>query len=138
MTNAPQSALRGQSREPDGKAATSFGGIGRSAVRRPPEDPDFVSIQHSEKFQDLRRRVKWFVFPMTALFLCWYLAYVVLAAYAPSFMAQRLYGDVNIGLVLGVLQFVTTVAITALYGRFAARHIDPQVDEIRREVGGLD
>jgi uncharacterized membrane protein (DUF485 family) len=137
MSNAPQSALRGQSREHTGKAA-SFGGISRSAVRLPPRGPDFVAIRRSATFRHLNRRVKWFVFSMTALFLCWYLGYVVLAAYEPAFMARPLLGDINVGLVMGVLQFVTTIGISALYVRFAARHIDPRVEEIRREAEGMD
>jgi uncharacterized membrane protein (DUF485 family) len=138
MTNVPQTALRGQSRDHDGKAATTFGGIGRSAVRRTTSEPDFTAIQQSPKFRDLRRRVNSFVFPMTALFLLWYIGYVVLAAYGREFMAQPVFGEINIGLVLGVLQFVTTVGITALYARYAARKIDPQVDEIRRDAEGGD
>ena len=35
------------------------------------------------------RRFRRFVFPMTALFLVWYFLYVLLAAYAPDFMAHQ-------------------------------------------------
>ena len=34
---------------------------------------DWESIQGSPEFTDLRRRLRVFVFPMTALFLLWYL-----------------------------------------------------------------
>ncbi len=136
MSNATQSALRGQPREPAGKARTAFGGIDKSSVRPTSGAPDFVAIQQSPEFHNLRRRLKWFVFPMTAFFLIWYLGYVVLAAYAHDFMAQPLFGEINVGLVMGLGQFVTTVGITALYGRFANRYVDPQVTEIRRNAMG--
>ena len=83
----------------------------------------------------LRRRVSRFVFPLTALFLIWFVGYVVLAAYAHDFMATPLVGSINVGLALGLLQFVSTLTITTAYVRFADRHIDPQVDEIRQKAG---
>src|SRR5690606_32437322 len=97
--------------------------------------PDFTAIEQSQEFRALRRRWKWFVFPATAFFLIWYVGYVALAAYARDFMAQRLFGEVNVGLVMGVAQFVTTVILTSLYLRFARRRIDPKVDEIRQHAG---
>ncbi|WP_246868843.1 DUF485 domain-containing protein [Saccharopolyspora sp. ASAGF58] len=42
-----------------------------------------------------------FAFPMTAVFLIWYLGYVIIAAYQPEFMSIRLGGEVNIALVMG-------------------------------------
>jgi uncharacterized membrane protein (DUF485 family) len=138
MTNATQSALRGPRRDPSGKGRTAFGGIDKSAVRRTSGEPDYRAIQQSVEFRDLKRRVKWFIFPMTAFFLLWYIGYVVTAAYARDFMAQRLVGEINVGLVMGLGQFVTTVGITLLYARFAARHIDPRVDDLKRNAGGAD
>ena len=49
---------------------------------------------------------------MTGLFLAWYLLYVLLANYAPSFMAIKVVGNINVGLVFGLLQFVSTFVIT--------------------------
>ena len=51
-------------------------------------DP-YVAIQRTDDFVELRRRFRRFVFPMTALFLAWYFLYVLLAAYAPEFMSQK-------------------------------------------------
>ncbi|GAA0512036.1 hypothetical protein GCM10011581_02330 [Saccharopolyspora subtropica] len=138
MSNATQSALRGSTREQPGKTRSAFGGIEKSAVRRASDRPDFTTIQQSEEFRDLRRRLALFVFPATAFFLIWYLGYVALAAYAPEFMAHRLFGEINVGLVMGVGQFLTTVGLTALYLRFARRKIDPMVDRIRQDAGELD
>lgn len=136
MTNATPPPLRARSAEQAGKAPAAFGGIDKSAARRGNERPDFADIQRSEEFIRLRRRLKRFVFPMTVLFLCWYIGYVVLAAYAHDFMATPLFGKVNVGIVLGVGQFVSTVVITTLYVRFATRNIDPQVERLRRDTEG--
>lgn len=83
----------------------------------------------------LRRRLARFIFPMTALFLCWYLTYVLLAAYAHDFMRLRVTGSITVGLLLGLSQFVSTLLIMLAYGRFARRKVDPQVEALRARVG---
>jgi hypothetical protein len=57
--------------------------------------------------------------------------YVLLAAYAHDFMSQPVFGQVNVGLLFGGAQFVSTGLITLLYLRFARRKLDPKVDAIR-------
>jgi uncharacterized membrane protein (DUF485 family) len=42
---------------------------------------------------------------MSAFFLVWYTIYVVLGAFAHDFMATKLWGDINVGLVIGIGQF---------------------------------
>ena len=91
----------------------------------PSEARDWEEISSRPEFQLLRHRLRSFVFPMTGLFLGWYLLYVLLASYAPSFMAIKLIGNINVGLVFGLLQFVSTFLITFLYVRFADRKFDP-------------
>jgi len=98
-------------------------------------NPDFVAIQQSEEFKVLRRRALVFIFPMTALFLAWYLTYVIASAYAHDFMSTRVVGVVNVGILLGLLQFVTTVALTLTYARYAKRRLDPQVTAVRGLAG---
>jgi uncharacterized membrane protein (DUF485 family) len=75
-----------------------------------------------------------FVFPMSAAFLAWYLLYVLLASHAPGLMGVKVLGNINLGLVVGLLQFVSTFAITALYVRFAARRLDPVAAELRARI----
>ncbi len=45
-----------------------------------------------------------------------------------------MWGDINLGLILGLLQFVTTFVITGLYVRFANRDLDPKAEAIRTEM----
>ncbi|WP_078325565.1 DUF485 domain-containing protein [Mycobacteroides salmoniphilum] len=93
-----------------------------------------LEIQGSAEFQELQKALRRFVFPMTAFFLVWYGLYVVLGAFAHDFMAIKLLGNINVGLVLGLGQFVTTFVITGLYVRFANRELDPRAAAIRAEV----
>lgn len=122
------------------QTGAGFGGITTQQSTPPaaPGAPDFAAIHDSPQFAALRRRFRRFVFPMAALFFCWYLTYVLLAAYAHDFMSHRLFGLVTVGLVFGLLQFVSTIAITAAYVRFARRNLDPAVEEIRAGAGVSD
>ena len=67
-----------------------------------PRGADYVAVQASPEFQDLRRRLRRFVFPTTAFFLIWYATYVLLGAFAHDFMATKVWGNINVGLVLGL------------------------------------
>lgn len=138
MSNATQAALRARSREQAGKGSATFGGIDKSAARPGHGQSDFRTIQESRQFVELRSRVKRFVFPMSAVFLLWYMTYVVLADYAHDFMATPVFGEINVGILMGIGQFVSTVVITSLYVRFASRTIDPGVDEIRQNAEGTN
>jgi uncharacterized membrane protein (DUF485 family) len=71
---------------------------------------------------------------MTAAFLGWYLLYVLLSAYARGFMGTKLIGNINVALVFGLLQFLSTFLIAWLYSRYAERNIDPVADRIRAEL----
>jgi uncharacterized membrane protein (DUF485 family) len=73
---------------------------------------------------------------MTIAFFTWYLLYVVLSGFARDFMAIKLLGNINVALVLGLLQFVSTFGIAWAYSRFAEKRLDPLADEIRHEVEG--
>ncbi|MCC9308243.1 DUF485 domain-containing protein [Kitasatospora sp. RB6PN24] len=79
----------------------------------------------------LRSTTRGFAFPVTVGFLLWYLLYVLLSSYAHGFMAETLFGSVNVALLMGLLQFVSTFAIAAWYARFAHRRMDPIAEELR-------
>lgn len=93
-------------------------------------------VQASPEFAELRSRLRRFVFPMSAAFMLWYLAYVLLASYAPGFMGIPVLGNINVGILVGLLQFVTTFAITGFYVRYADRHLDPIAESIRTRMEG--
>ena len=99
---------------------------------------DFVATEKSERFQTLKRRHRGFVFPVAVGFLVWYFAYVLLADYAHDFMATPVIGNVNVGLLLGLGQFVTTFAITTWYVSWANRNLDPLAEEIRADLASAE
>lgn len=108
---------------------------------RPTGDPGLTTyrdVQVSPDFSDLRRRFRRFVFPMTGLFLVWYFLYVLLAAYAPDFMSTKVAGNINVALLFGLGQFVSTFAITMTYVRWADKRIDPDAERLRHQIEGAD
>ncbi len=107
-------------------ASTPAGGIANLDWQAVEADPDL---------RELRRRLRNFVFPVTGLFLGWYVLYVLLATFAPGFMAIPVLGNINLGLLFGLLQFVSTFAITAWYVRFANNRLDPLAAKIRDDLG---
>lgn len=101
---------------------------------KPPSGNDYLQVQASPEFAELRSRLRRFVFPTTVFFLIWYATYVLLGAFSHDFMATRVWGNINIGLLLGLAQFLTTFLITGLYIRFANRQLDPRAAAIRDEM----
>ena len=106
---------------------------------QPPHPPgaEYLAIQASPEFQDLRKKFRGFVFPMTAFFLAWYFLYVFLSIFAQDFMNTLLFGKITTGLILGLLQFVTTFAITFLYARWANKQFDPAADAVGATIDGV-
>jgi len=96
-------------------------------------DPVYDEIFDSSEFMDLRRRYQRFVFPASALFFGWYLLYVLASNYAHDFMSHKLVGNINVALVFGLLQFVTTFLIAYLYARYSNTHIDPVARELEKK-----
>ncbi|GAA1664243.1 hypothetical protein GCM10010977_03290 [Citricoccus zhacaiensis] len=99
---------------------------------------DFRAVQATPQFQELRKTHRSFVFPWTVVFIVWYFLYVILAAYAPEFMSIKVLGNINLGLVIGLLQFVSTFVITGLYVAFSNKKLDPRSTAIREELEALD
>jgi len=109
--------------------------VSNDARTRSDEDP-YVALQATDEFQELRKKFRGFVFPMTAFFLVWYFVYVLLSIFAPGFMSIKVFGNVNLGLLFGLGQFVTTFAITFIYARWANRELDPLADALGARLDG--
>ena len=95
---------------------------------------EYLAAQNSPEFVDLKKRFRAFAFPMTFAFFTWYLLYVLLSTYAPDFMSTEVIGNINVGLIFGLLQFVSTFLITSLYVRHANRKLDPVAEKIRADI----
>ena len=99
-------------------------------------DLHWAEIQASEEFQGLKRALRRFIFPATAVFLAWYLLYVLMTVYARGFLRLEVFGRVNVAYLFGLSQFVSTFVIAYVYSRYADKYVDPTADRIRQRAEG--
>lgn len=104
-------------------------------------DPVYDELAAAPEFAELRHRYRGFVFPATVAFLVWYLLYVAMSNWADGFMSTQVVGNINVALVFGLLQFVTTFLIAWLYSRHSLKSLDPlahQLEQrfVERATGG--
>lgn len=104
------------------------------APQATPAAEEFARVQQSAEFAELRRAHRSFAFPLTVAFIAWYLLYVLLSSYAGDFMGTKLFGNINVALVLGLAQFATTFLIAWLYSRHAATKLDPKASAIKARM----
>ncbi|MFE9833592.1 DUF485 domain-containing protein [Streptomyces sp. NPDC005551] len=103
----------------------------------------YLDVQRSAAFQGVRSRYRRFVIPGAALFLTWYVGYVVTATTAPGLMARPVAGAVNVAMLAGLGQFLTTFLLTWAYARHARLRRDRaaldlrwDTQELTRSAGG--
>ncbi|POX59695.1 DUF485 domain-containing protein [Streptomyces sp. Ru62] len=97
----------------------------------------YVEVQRSEAFQEVRGRYRRFVVPGVTAFLVWYVAYVVAATTAPGLMARPVVGAVNVAMLAGLGQFLTTFLFTWAYARHARLRRDRAALELRWDTQEL-
>ncbi|MGA9103554.1 DUF485 domain-containing protein [Aeromicrobium sp.] len=97
----------------------------------PEAHEEYQRIHATEDFAELKSSYLRFVVPLTIAFMAWYLLYVVMSNWATGFMDTKVVGNINVALIFGLLQFVTTFGIAIWYARFAAARMDPIADRLR-------
>ena len=98
----------------------------------PRHDPVYDRLHDSSDFVELRKRYRAFVFPATAAFLAWYLLYVAMSTWAGDFMAIQVVGNINVALIFGLLQFVTTFGLAWAYSRYSNAKLDPLARDLEQ------
>ena len=93
----------------------------------------YERIASESDFAELRRRYRRFAFPATVAFMVWYITYVVCNNWARDFMDTKVIGNINIALIFGLLQFVSTFIIAYLYSRYSTKNLDPLANKLRDE-----
>ena len=93
----------------------------------------YERIASESDFADLRSRYRRFAFPATVAFMVWYITYVCCNLWARDFMSTPVVGNINVAMVFGLLQFVSTFLIAYLYSRYSTKNLDPLADKLRNE-----
>ncbi|MFJ7902729.1 DUF485 domain-containing protein [Streptomyces sp. NPDC096198] len=97
----------------------------------------YLEVQRSAAFQEVRRRYRRFVLPGLAVFLTWYVGYVVAAQTAPGLMGRPVAGSLNVAMLAGLGQFLTTFLLTWAYARHARLRRDRAALELRWDTQEL-
>ncbi|MER6676250.1 DUF485 domain-containing protein [Streptomyces sp. NPDC000983] len=97
----------------------------------------YLEVQRSAAFQEVRSRYRRFVVPAVAGFLAWYFCYIVAATTAPGLMARPVFGAVNVAMLAGLGQFLTTFLLTWAYARHARLRRDRAALELRWDTQEL-
>ncbi|CAN5195528.1 DUF485 domain-containing protein [soil metagenome] len=97
------------------------------------QDDAYARIRQSDDFRTLRKSYLGFVVPWTVTFMSWYLLYVFASNWAPGFMNTKVFGNINVALIFGLLQFVSTFGIAFLYSRHSDKVLDPLSDKLKAE-----
>ena len=63
--------------------------------------------------------------------MVWYVTYVIFNNWARGFMATPVVGNINVAVVFGLLQFLSTFVIAFLYSRHANKELDPLATRLR-------
>jgi len=98
----------------------------------PAPDPrvDWEAVEESPQFRELIATRRRFVLPATIFFLSWYAGFILLAGYAPGFMARSVYEGLTVGYCLALTQFVMVFVLGLMYLRRSERTYDPLADEV--------
>ena len=105
----------------------------RTTSGRASEQEVYERIASESDFADLRRRYRRFAFPATIAFMAWYILYIVCNNWARDFMGTKVVGNINVALIFGLLQFVSTFVIAFVYSRYSTKNLDPLSTKLRNE-----
>jgi uncharacterized membrane protein (DUF485 family) len=92
---------------------------------------DWEAVERSPQFRELIAARRRFVLPATIFFLSWYIGFILLAGYAPDFMARSVYEGLTVGYCLALTQFVMVGALGLMYLRRSERVYDPLAAQVR-------
>ena len=91
---------------------------------------DWEAIERSDEFRELIKKRGSFVVPATIFFLAYYMAFIIVAGYAPDFMAKSVCEGLTIGYCYALTQFVMVFVLGIWYLRKSDKVFDPLADAV--------
>ncbi|MGK5695877.1 DUF485 domain-containing protein [Streptomyces sp. URMC 128] len=101
------------------------------AVRRPQRH---VALGHHSDLRVLRSAYRWQRRVATLTALGYFVLFLILSAFAPSFMTSTVTDGLPTGLLLALVQVPVTWLAIVLYEQTARRRVDPIADRIRKQA----
>lgn len=100
---------------------------------------DWEAVEGSAEFGELASARRRLVVPLLAVFVVWFGGYLLLTAYAHSFMGESIYRGFTVGYLLALSQIAMAWILAWIYIRAASGRIEPlrerAVDASEEEAG---
>ncbi|MBW3628208.1 MAG: DUF485 domain-containing protein [Gemmatimonadetes bacterium] len=96
---------------------------------------EWAEVENNPEFRALVHAKRGFIFPATAFFIVYYFALPILVGYWPEAMSRDVVGEVNVGYLFALSQFVMAWIIMAMYVK-RAKVFDGMVDRLVAQVRG--
>src|SRR5699024_8021782 len=93
------------------------------------EKYEYIKIEQTEEFKELKRRKYRFILPVPIVFIVYYLFFIVISDYAQDIISQPLWRNLTTGYLFGVSYYLVVWALAFVYV-IKARQYDKLVDEI--------
>ena len=90
---------------------------------------DWERIERSDEFRELVKRRRSFVVPATIFFLVYYMAFIIVAGYAPDFMGESVYQGLTVGYCYALTQFLMVFVLGIWYLRKSENEFDPLAEK---------
>jgi len=97
-------------------------------------DEVVASFDRDPEFLELKRRQRMFVFPMTVVFLVFYMLLIIAAGYWKGFMKHEVGGVINVAYLFALANILTTFLIAFIYTRYANSQLDPLAKDIKERL----
>ena len=94
------------------------------------EDPVLLRVARSARYQELVRERSRFSWTLTAIMLAIFFGYILLIAFAPDLLAQRISRTTTLGIPLGIGVIISGIVLTGIYVHRANTRFDPMIREI--------
>ena len=99
---------------------------------------DWEAIERSDEFRELVSKRRSFVVPATIFFLVYYMAFIIIAGYAPDFMGEFVYQGLTVGYCYALTQFLMVFVLGLWYLRKSDREYDPLRDKVVAAAAELE
>lgn len=98
-----------------------------------PESQSLRRVAESARYQQLVRERSRFSWTLTGIMLAVFFGYILLIAFAPHILAQRISGATTLGIPVGIGVIVVGIILTGIYVHRANTRFDPLIREIAEE-----
>jgi uncharacterized membrane protein (DUF485 family) len=98
-----------------------------------PASEALLEIASSPRYQQLVRERSRFSWTLTAIMLVIFFGYILLIAFAPEVLAQRISATTTLGIPVGIGVILVGILLTGIYVHRANSRFDPMIRDIVEE-----